>query len=153
MRLWWQVVWLSVPSKRYWMYQPFKCFAFTSFSASEQVLDYFLVSDIEEVMVFKVFKCITFTQHSFPSEQVLDYFPVSDIEEVTVFDAPRSTISASTRRWRIPEDLVDFPIMSSSRKITIRLTVRGIRSGRLAFAVISREWFISLFSFCCTYVS
>ena len=71
--------------------------------------------------------------------QILDYYPVTDREEVVIFDAARASITANTKRWRVPEDLVDFPIVSSAQVVTIRYTVRGIRSGRLAFAVMSRK--------------
>nr|KAG5700697.1 hypothetical protein BaRGS_029062 [Batillaria attramentaria] len=70
--------------------------------------------------------------------QMLDYFPVTEIEKVTVFDAPRQNIRTGTKSWRIPEDLVDFPIVSSTNVLTIRLRVNGLRSGRLAFAVLSQ---------------
>ncbi|XP_076442507.1 protein bark beetle-like [Babylonia areolata] len=71
--------------------------------------------------------------------QILDFFPVREIEEVTIFDAPKTSIGPSTKRWHVPQDLVDFPIMSTTRTITIQLRVRGIRSGRLAFAVLSQQ--------------
>lgn len=70
--------------------------------------------------------------------QMLDYFPVTEIEEVTIFDFARQNIGSTSKGWQIPRDLVDFPIVSSSTVLTIRLRVRGLRSGRLAFAVLSQ---------------
>jgi hypothetical protein len=72
--------------------------------------------------------------------QILDYNPLTSVERVTIFDSPRDAIVSNTKRWEIEEDLVDFPIVSRSNIITIRLQAFGVRSGRLSFAAISRTY-------------
>lgn len=72
--------------------------------------------------------------------QMLDYLPLPEKEKVIVYDSSRQSVgSAANKRWLIPDDLVDFPIVSSGQKMTIQLTVKGLRSGRLAFAVLCQE--------------
>ncbi|KAK6181325.1 hypothetical protein SNE40_009204 [Patella caerulea] len=72
--------------------------------------------------------------------QVLDYSPQTDIEEVIVYDSKKADITATTKKWVIEDDLIDFPVVSSSNYLTIKLHVKGIRSGRLAFVVISEGY-------------
>ena len=70
--------------------------------------------------------------------QLLDYSPATNVEEVVIYDSGRATIQPGvTRHWKIEEDLIDFPVVSVSTKLTIRYHVKGVQSGRLAFAVIS----------------
>ncbi|KAL3873370.1 hypothetical protein ACJMK2_036499 [Sinanodonta woodiana] len=88
--------------------------------------------------------------------QLLDYNPLTSIEKVTIYDSSRYGImSTSTKRWEIEKDLVDFPIVSSSNVLTVALEVNGVRSGRLAFAVISAGYaesnpFSQIFLYNCT---
>lgn len=72
--------------------------------------------------------------------QLLDYNPKTMVEKVTVYDSRNTeNIPTSTKRWEIEEDLVDFPLTSTSNYLTIAVHVRGILTGRLAFAAISGE--------------
>lgn len=64
-----------------------------------------------------------------------------------VYDSARNNIGPATKMWKIPEDLVDFPIRSNTRVLTIMLRVRGLRSGRLAFAVVSGIFDLAVYSF------
>lgn len=74
--------------------------------------------------------------------QILDYLPIEAVEKVVIYDSSIAGVSSSnTKRWEIEKDLVDFPILSSSAIVTIRLTVNGQLSGRLAFAVSTSESF------------
>ena len=73
--------------------------------------------------------------------QVLDYNPLTSIEKVTVYDSRRSEIDVA-KQWMIEEDLVDFPVVSSRNFLTIKYHVNGVRSGRLALAVMAGECFI-----------
>ncbi len=68
---------------------------------------------------------------------LIDYNPDTATENVTVFDGPISGIGPNTRRWMIEDDLVDFPIESSARFLTVRWVVNGIATGRFAFVVRS----------------
>lgn len=68
--------------------------------------------------------------------QVFDYNPLTSIEKVTFYDSRKSEVHLA-KSWTIEEDLVDFPIITQGQYLTIRYTVRGLRSGRLALAVIS----------------
>lgn len=72
--------------------------------------------------------------------QVLDYNPLTNIESVTIYDTGKSGISDRTTKWEIEKDLVDFPIVSSSTRITIRLVVTGVRTDRLTFAAHARKY-------------
>lgn len=75
----------------------------------------------------------------FIPSQVLDFDPDTGNEEVVVYNSDRINIGSNTKLWRIPQDLVDFPVVSTTTTLTIMLRVHGLRSGRLAFAVLSRE--------------
>jgi hypothetical protein len=68
---------------------------------------------------------------------LIDFNPLTDIEQVTVFDSRQSAIRDGTLSWKIDEDLVDFPVVSQLTFMTIRWTVNGIASGRLAFVLRS----------------
>lgn len=70
--------------------------------------------------------------------QVLDYNPLTNIEKVTFYDGSQSNWNI-VKSWSIEEDLVDFPIVSSGQYLTLKYVVRGLRSGRLAFAIISSK--------------
>lgn len=72
--------------------------------------------------------------------QLLDYNPLTNVEKVTIYNSNRNGISPTTVKWEIEEDLVDFPITSKGDNyLTIQVVVRGVRSGRLAFAAHSRK--------------
>lgn len=71
--------------------------------------------------------------------QILDYNPLTTIESVIIYDSGKSGIRSRTNNWQIEKDLVDFPIVSTSTQLTIRLTVNGVRSDRLTFAAHSRK--------------
>lgn len=67
--------------------------------------------------------------------QILDYNPLTSVEKVTIYNSDRNSISPTTVKWQIEEDLVDFPVTSQGENyLTIQLVVRGVISGRLAFA-------------------
>lgn len=70
---------------------------------------------------------------------VIDYNPDVMQENLTLYDTRRDAISSSTRRWIFEDDLVDFPIESSSRYLTFEWTVRDLSSGRLTFAIRSSK--------------
>ncbi|XP_033735968.1 LOW QUALITY PROTEIN: protein bark beetle-like [Pecten maximus] len=72
--------------------------------------------------------------------QLLDYNPLTNIESVTIYDSSKSGINDRTKKWEIEKDLVDFPIVSTSTRITIRLVVSGVRTDRLTFAAHSRVY-------------
>ena len=69
--------------------------------------------------------------------QLLDYNPLTNVEKVTIYDSSKVGISTNTERWEIEKDMVDFPLISTSKYMTIAVLVRGVFSGRLAFAAIS----------------
>lgn len=69
--------------------------------------------------------------------QLLDYNPDTEVEKVTIYDSSRNGITSNTKKWEIEEDLVDFPLTSTSNYLTISVHLRGILTGRLAFAAIS----------------
>lgn len=68
---------------------------------------------------------------------MIDWNPLTNVEQVTVYDSQRSAIRDGTLRWKIDEDLVDFPVESQLSFMTIRWTITGIASGRLAFVLRS----------------
>lgn len=70
--------------------------------------------------------------------QMLDYSPRTDIEKVVFYGSDANNWQTA-KYWSVEEDLVDFPIVSPGAYLTIRFTVRGLRSGRLAFAVIASK--------------
>lgn len=74
--------------------------------------------------------------------QMLDYNPLTDIEKVVFYGSAASSWQ-SAKYWSVEEDLVDFPIVSPGAYLTIKFTVRGLRSGRLAFAVIASKFNIT----------
>lgn len=74
--------------------------------------------------------------------QIMDYNPLTSIEKVVVYDARLNDITGNTKVWKIEEDLVDFPIVSTTAGLTISIQVTGVLSGRLTFAAISRKWVI-----------
>ncbi|XP_067681580.1 protein bark beetle-like [Haliotis asinina] len=90
----------------------------------------------------KTYFCELFVTSTFRiTLQVLDYSPLTDIEEVTVYDSSRSQIQQNTHSWKIEKDLIDFPVVSSSQYLTIKLEIKGgVRSGRLSFAAISYQY-------------
>ncbi|VDI16459.1 Hypothetical predicted protein [Mytilus galloprovincialis] len=69
--------------------------------------------------------------------QLLDYNPLTAVETVTIYDSNKDGITTNTKRWEIEKDLVDFPLISTSNYLTIAVKVRGVMSGRLAFAAHS----------------
>lgn len=71
--------------------------------------------------------------------QILDYNPLTSIEKVTLYNGRKSRWQSSNY-WSIEEDLVDFPVVSQGQYLTLKLTVKGLRSGRLALAVISSKY-------------
>lgn len=73
--------------------------------------------------------------------QILDYNPLTEIEKVIFYSSPASNLETA-QSWAVEEDLVDFPIVSKASYMTIQYTVRGLRSGRLAIAVIASKYFI-----------
>ena len=77
--------------------------------------------------------------------QLLDYNPLTAVETVTIYDSNKDGITTNTKRWEIEKDLVDFPLISTSNYLTIAVKVRGVMSGRLAFAAHSGKdclvWF------------
>jgi len=70
---------------------------------------------------------------------IVDYNPQTDVEKVTVFDSQRSMIRSTTVNWKVEEDLPDFPVVSQLTYMTIRWTVAGVSTGRLAFVIRSSE--------------
>lgn len=68
---------------------------------------------------------------------IVDYNPMTSVEQVTVFDSRRADIKSSTVQWSIEDDLPDFPVVSQLQTMTIRWTVNGVSSGRLAFVIRS----------------
>lgn len=71
--------------------------------------------------------------------QILDYNPLTQGENVTIFDSQKNSITSQTPKWIIEKDLVDFPLSSSTRYLTIRIQASGIISGRLTFVAHSRK--------------
>lgn len=74
--------------------------------------------------------------------QVLDYNPQTWKERVTFYQSDRNAWQAA-KSWTIEDDLVDFPLETRSQHVTIRYTVRGTRSGRLALVVMSSKIYLS----------
>ena len=70
---------------------------------------------------------------------LIDYLPTPGLEAVTVFDTRRTSIVASTTRWQLDRDALEFPIVSQLAVLTVRWTVTNASSGRLAFVLRSRE--------------
>lgn len=60
--------------------------------------------------------------------QILNYNPLTTVESLN--------ISNSKKTYRIEEDLIYFPLVSPRGSFTIKLSVSGILSGRLALVVI-----------------
>ena len=55
-----------------------------------------------------------------------------------MFDTSKNGVgNPSTKHWKVPDDLVDFPVVSSTDRITVRLRINGLRTGRFALALIS----------------
>ena len=72
---------------------------------------------------------------------VLDYNPDTTQENVTIVDSEPGAITEQTYRWGIEDDLVDFPVVSSSNVVTLRWRVTGKISGRLTFSMrASKSW-------------
>ena len=65
-----------------------------------------------------------------------------------MYDAQPSRIQRSTLHWTIEEDLVDFPVVSQLRYMTVRWKVDGISSGRLTFVVRSSKSIASAGALC-----
>ena len=61
---------------------------------------------------------------------ILDWNPDTDQETITIFDGARNSINENTHRWVIEKDLVDFPIQSAGTKLTFRLQVHTLCSGK-----------------------
>lgn len=72
---------------------------------------------------------------------IVDYNPQTDVEKVTVFDSRRSNIKPTTVSWTLEDDLPDFPVVSQLTYMTIRWTVAGVSTGRLAFVIRSSKSF------------
>ncbi len=70
---------------------------------------------------------------------ILDWNPDETQEKATVFDSAKHNIRPSTMNWKIEEDLVEFPVVSTSTAMTIRWQVRGPTSGRTTFLIRSRK--------------
>lgn len=69
-----------------------------------------------------------------PTIQILNYNPMTSVEKVTVIN--------NNKKYRIEEDLIDFPLMSSGNRLTVVLNVTGTMSGRLTFAVILGKYLL-----------
>ncbi|CAH8666046.1 unnamed protein product [Dicrocoelium dendriticum] len=73
------------------------------------------------------------------------YTDEKTLEEVIIYDAPMDTVEPQrSYSWHIPRDLVHLPLISSAHRVTIELRVQGIRSGRLLFAVETRNFQYSI---------
>ena len=69
---------------------------------------------------------------------VLDYNPDMSQENMTVYDGRRISIHPTrTRKWKIEDDMADFPVESSGKALTIQWTVSGTVSGRFTFVLRS----------------
>ena len=72
------------------------------------------------------------------SVELLDYNPMVEHENITFHDGRRELIG-QVNFYRIEEDLVDFPLFSRSRTLTMEWRITGQVSGRLAMIVRSRK--------------
>ena len=69
--------------------------------------------------------------------KVLDYLPVESVEKVSIYDSSYSAIGPNTKsKWEIEKDLIDFPVVTNGNFVTIKLSLRGQMSGRLAFVFV-----------------
>ena len=70
---------------------------------------------------------------------ILDWNPDISQEKAMVFDSSKENIIDGTSHWEIEEDLVEFPVVSAGRRVTIRWEVRGPTSGRTTFLIRSSQ--------------
>ncbi|XP_052783699.1 protein bark beetle-like isoform X2 [Mya arenaria] len=103
---------------------------------SNQEMKFLITTQTTEDKTYTI-QISTADQYSQVVVQVLDYNPQTDKEKVVFYQSDRNNWASATKSWSIEEDLVDFPLLSKSQYLTIRYTVRGTRSGRLALAIIS----------------
>ncbi|KER27582.1 hypothetical protein T265_05399 [Opisthorchis viverrini] len=62
------------------------------------------------------------------------------VEELIIYDSSVDEPNPSqVYSWHIPRDLVRLPFISSGHQITIELRVSGTRTGRLSFAIETRD--------------
>ena len=66
--------------------------------------------------------------------QILNYNPLTSVESLN--------ISNGKKEYKIEDDLIDFPLVSSRGVFTIKLFVSGILSGRLTFTVLRGKNFV-----------
>ncbi|XP_012945265.1 protein bark beetle [Aplysia californica] len=72
--------------------------------------------------------------------QIMDYLPVESVEKVTVYDTVyQNILGQGVKKWEIEKDLVDFPVVSGGDTVTIKLSVNGQLSGRLAFVIVATD--------------
>ena len=70
---------------------------------------------------------------------IIDYNPDTSEEVFMVYDAPKNAIREDTFRWQVEEDLVEFPVVSTSSVATLSWQVKGPTSERLVLVVRSSE--------------
>jgi hypothetical protein len=82
---------------------------------------------------------------------IIDYNPDTLTENVTVYESEADKITENTIRWTLEDDLVDFPVTSAGKVLTVKWKVHGMSSGRFAFVIRASEstLFIHRFEFHC----
>ncbi|TGZ56829.1 hypothetical protein CRM22_010078 [Opisthorchis felineus] len=67
-------------------------------------------------------------------------FGETTVEELIIYDSSLDEPNPSqVYSWHIPRDLVRLPFVSSGHRITVELRVHGTRTGRLSFAIETRD--------------
>ncbi|ESN96924.1 hypothetical protein HELRODRAFT_193396, partial [Helobdella robusta] len=70
---------------------------------------------------------------------LVDYNPDTSEEQVWVYDGRASSINDYTKKWVVDDDIIDFPVVSQMFFMTVRWSLTGVASGRLAFVVRSKQ--------------
>lgn len=72
---------------------------------------------------------------------LLDWSPNTTFERIVFFDGglSQTVLNQAPYWWRVQEELTEFPIISSSSVLTLRVETRGLRSGRLLFLTYARS--------------
>lgn len=74
---------------------------------------------------------------------LLDYNPDTGEEVFMVYDGRKGNLQPDTFRWKVEDDLVEFPVQSTSTAVTLSWQVKGsTSSGRLALVVRSSKFLI-----------
>uniref|UniRef100_A0A1I8GIE5 SRCR domain-containing protein n=1 Tax=Macrostomum lignano TaxID=282301 RepID=A0A1I8GIE5_9PLAT len=70
---------------------------------------------------------------------VVDFNPDPAWERVTIYDVAAASVNENSPKWRIPEDLVLFPAVSSGAAVTVEYRVKGPVTDKLALIVQSSD--------------